>query len=583
MTPLRPFQSAVRTAIYQAWENPTVRNVMPVLPTGGGKTVLFGNILAEIKRPAAAIAHRQELTSQISLALARNNIRHRVIGPKALVKDIVSIHMDAVGRDYTNQQAQIAVCGIDTLLNHDPKDPWFSQVALVVQDEGHHVLAENKWGRAMSMFPNAYGLFPTATPIRADGRGLGRHADGLTDAFVLGPSMRELIDMGYLTDYRIFAPPCDVDMSHVNISDATGDFNQAQLRNVMHESKTIVGDVVKHYLKIARGKLGITFAVDVEEATKIAVEFRRNGIPAEVVSAKTPSLARSQILKRYRNREILQLVNVDLFGEGFDLPAVEVVSMARPTMSFSLFCQQFGRALRLMIPDVLAGAWDTFTDAQRVQFIRESAKPSAIIIDHVSNVLVHGLPDAARDWSLDRRDRKSRAKPTDVIPTRRCLNPVCIRVYERTFQCCPFCGLRAEPPGRSSPDQVDGDLLELDPAALKLLRGQISKIDGPGHIPEHLKGTPAETNIARNHAARQTAQNALRDTMQLWAGYHHFIKGRQDSEIHKRFYFMFGVDTATAQTLNAEDATELDNRIKNKLLADRIVRYSTETLYDMET
>lgn len=569
MTPLRPFQAQLRAAIYSAWAS-GARNVMPVLPTGGGKTVLFGNIIAENTGGSCAIAHRQELTSQISLALARNKVRHRVIGAKSLHKEIVQIHMAEVGRDYTNQQAPVSVAGVDTLLNLDPKDLVFRST-LVVQDEGHHVLAANKWGEAMDMFvdPAVRGLFPTATPKRADRRGLGRHADGLTDALVVGPSMRELIDMGYLTDYRIFAPPCDVDLSRVNISDSTGDYNQVQLRNIMHESKSIVGDVVSHYLKLAPGKLGVTFAVDVEEATKIAAMFRAKGVPAEVVSAKTPVSLRQNILRRFKNREVLQLVNVDLFGEGFDLPAIEVVSMARPTMSFSLFCQQFGRALRLMLSPVLLGAWDTYTDAQRRQFIADSGKPHAIIIDHVSNVVQHGLPDAYREWSLDRGERRSRSRPNDVVPCRTCLNPQCIRVYERAHAACPFCGSRPPTPERRDPDAVDGDLLELDPEILRALRGQADKIMGGVHVPFGAGGA-IKMNIENNHAMRQTAQKALRAQIALWAGYQTHL-GRSMSEAYRRFFFMFGTDVMTAQTLGRPEANELAERIAAKLLVDGVV------------
>jgi hypothetical protein len=64
-----------------------------------------------------------------------------------------------------------------------------------VRDEGHHVLRDNEWGRASALSPNARGLFPTATALRTDGRGLGRHLDGLTDRLVLAPSMRDLIDL----------------------------------------------------------------------------------------------------------------------------------------------------------------------------------------------------------------------------------------------------------------------------------------------------------------------------------------------------------------------------------------------------
>jgi DNA repair protein RadD len=568
MIRLRPFQQEIKGAINEQWAQ-GAKNIMAVLPTGGGKTVLFGNIMAENPGASVAIAHRQELTAQISLALARNGIRHRVIGQKAAQREIVRLHIDEVGRDFTHQHADVGVAGINTLLNHDKNDTWLKQVSLVVQDEGHHVLAANQWGRAMQLFPNARGLFPTATPRRADRKGLGRHADGLTDALVVGPAMRDLINMGYLTDYRIYAPPCDIDRNTLKVSESTGEFDKVQLRNVFHESKTIVGDVVKHYLRIAPGKLGVTFAVDIEEATKIAAAFRAAGVPAEVVTGETPTIMRQHILRRFRNREVLQLVNVDLFGEGFDLPAIEVVSMARPTMSFALYAQQFGRVLRLMLPAALAGAWDTYSDAQRLQHIAQCGKPYGIIIDHVSNVAEHGLPDAPREWSLNRGERRTRGKPSDAIPTRTCMNELCMGVYERVYKLCPYCGHEVEPPARREPDAVDGDLFELDPEICKALRGEMARIDSPAYT-KHLVGHAAQALKIR-HSERQQAQYKLRDTITLWAGRQRDL-GRPDSEIYRRFYFMFGCDILTAQTYSTADATSLAARVQQSLDKEGVIR-----------
>lgn len=551
-----------------AWAS-GANTVMPVVPTGGGKTVIFSHLVAAHVGASVAIAHRQELVSQISIALARNGVRHRIIGAKELHKDIVRAHMEELGRDYTDPRSPVAVAGVDTLLNMNPADEWFRQVTLGVQDEGHHVLVENKWGKAAAMFPNAKWLLPTATPKRADRKGLGRHADGLVDKLVVGPTMRELINMGFLTDYKIFAPPCDIDLSKVAISEATGDYSQVQLRNTMHESKTIVGDVVTHYLAKAAGKLGVTFAADVEEAKKIAQAFRDRGVPAEVVSGKTPSSVRRAILRRFKSRQILQLVNVDLFGEGFDLPAIEVVSMARPTMSFSLFCQQFGRALRLMISPELTRIWDSLTDEQRRAQIAASGKPTAIIIDHVSNVVTHGLPDAYREWSLNRGERRTRGRASDIIPVRRCLAPACQLVYERVHAACPYCGTRPEPAGRSTPEQVDGDLTELDPEVLRALRGEVDRIDSAPQPPRHLDHI-AQRGYANRHIERQQAQRSLREQIALWAGYQRHL-GRSDTETYRRFFFLFGTDIATAQTLGAPDARELEARIISRLAVDGVV------------
>src|SRR5208337_2160957 len=334
---LRDYQRTAEQAIYSSWQKGS-KNILVQLHTGSGKTVLFTKILADHEGMSIAIAHRNELVSQISLTLAQRGVKHKIIAQAATVRAIVALHLSETGKCYFDPHARCAVAGVDTLIKR--QETWFKKVSLVVQDESHHVLRDNKWGKAAALFPNAKGIYLTATPVRADGRGLGRLADGIKDDLIVGPSMRQLIENGYLCDYIIFNHESDVDLSEVPIS-AGGDFSPPKLRTAVHKSH-ITGDVVTHYLRHAEGKLGITFAVDIEAATGIAAEFRGLGVPAEVISSKTPDILRHQIMKRFRRREILQLVNVDLLGEGVDVPAIEVITMARPTQSYGLYAQQFG-------------------------------------------------------------------------------------------------------------------------------------------------------------------------------------------------------------------------------------------------
>jgi superfamily II DNA or RNA helicase len=534
---LREYQQKVVNDIYSAWDA-GAQNVMVQMATGAGKTVVFCHVLAACTGGAIAIAHRVELVSQISLTLARYGIRHNILAPKSSIREIVSIHMAELGRSWYDPHSQVRVAGVATLVRIDPATPWLREIRLVVQDEGHHCTKKSQWGRAAEMFPNARGLYPTATPLRLDGKGLGRHADGVCDVLITGPTMRDLISMGYLTDYRIFAPPSDLDLANVPLA-LGGDFSPKPLRAAVGESH-ITGDVVAHYLRIAPGLSGVTFAVSVEAACDIAQAFNAAGVVAEVVTAKTPDLLRASIMRRFRAGEIRQLVNVDLLGEGVDVPAIQVVSFARPTHSFALYSQAFGRALR-----PLAG------------------KKHAIVIDHVGNVMRHGLPDAPRVWSLDRRDRRTRGKPLDEFPVTTCLNPQCFTVYQRTRSSCPVCGFKPVARARSTPEQVDGDLLELDADALAALRGEINRIDGMAKIPQGLSAI-AQLAVGKRHHERQQAQGALRDTIAQWAGYLH-TSGCSDSEILKRFYFRFGIDIMTAQTLGAREANELKEKLLTAL------------------
>lgn len=568
---LRDFQQDLKARVYDAWAR-GARNVMVVAPTGGGKTVLFCNIIAELQQATVSISHRQELVGQAALALNREQVPHGIIAPQPIQRQIITLEQEMHGRSFYSPRAPVRVAGVDTLVGHDPADPWLRQVGLVVQDEGHHVANDNKWMRAQAMFPAARGLLVTAHAIRADGRGLGRppDGDGLVDELVVGPSARQIIDRGFLCDYRLIAPPSDIHVEDLEVSESTGDYNYKKLRVAVHGSKTIVGDVVHHYMKFAAGKLGITFAVDIEAAIEIAAKYRAAGITAEIITAKTPLAQRGQLMRLFRRREILQLVSVDVLGEGVDVPAVEVVSMARPTASFQLYSQQFGRALRLMLMDEQNATWNDRTDAQRLAEIAASVKPKAIIIDHVENYVKHGLPDVERPYSLARRERSNRKKKGDEIPLRYCTNEDCLEPYEATLSVCPNCGTPRPPPTRrGTPEEVEGNCFELDPEVLRAMRAEQAKADGPARIPVGVADV-VKLSIHKQHNARRDAQHELRAAMALWAGWRTHI-GRSPPEVQREFFYKFGRDVMSAQVLGANDAEELRARIADVLAANNVV------------
>jgi len=534
---LRYYQIQTLDKIRLRWQSGD-RNVLAVLPTGAGKTVVFTRIMADEPGPCIAIAHRQELVCQISIALSRYRVRHRIIAPIPVIRTTISAQLDAVGAVYYDPNASVAVAGVDTLLRRDIKG---DQYTLWVQDEAHHIQRNNKWGKVLARFPNARGLGVTATATRADGRGLGRANDSIFDTIVIGPTMRELIDQGYLSDYKIFAPKTgDLNLSDVAVG-STGDYVRPQLSNAVKKSR-IVGDIVTHYKKLALGKLGVTFVVDVEAARITAEAFCDSGIRAAVVSHKTSDSERADLLKKFKCRDILQLVNVDLFGEGFDLPAIECVSFARPTASYPLYVQQFGRALRIM-----------------------DGKDSAMIIDHVGNVYKHGIPDTINQWDLNRSEGNKRqpSKPVKVCAE-------CTAVYDRFASTCPYCGYKPEPTNRSLPEYVDGDLTELDPFVLATLRAKSNRLlSSDSEYYAHLidKNCPA-IGINRNlriHGRTREAQQKLRKCIAQWGAIQR-LKNKSDSESYKRFYHKFGIDVLTAQTLNYKEANALYEWIKNDII-----------------
>lgn len=529
----RDYQQQLKDDTYAELSN-GAQAVCLVSPTGSGKTVVMGSIANDTTEPMTVIAHRTELVSQISMAMARFGIRHNIIASNSTVSFCIGQHVAELGRKFYDPRGTVTVAAVDTLnARHEKLTQWFSDQRWWMIDECHHLLLNNKWGKVVARMPNARGIGVTATPIRADKKSLHADQGGVFDSMVVGLSMRDLINRGNLCDYRIFAPPQSYEMTDDDIG-STGDFKAKNLRNKAHGSK-VVGDVVSHYKKLAMGKRGITFTVDVNQAEELAQAFCDAGVPALAVSGKTPDSIRQAAIDKFRRGVILQLVNVDLFGEGFDVPAVEVVSMARPTMSYGLYVQQFGRALRTL-----------------------GGKEYGMIIDHVGNVKRHGLPDAPRQWKLHAEARGKRGMGEEKpIPVTACTE--CFSAYSGLLKTCPYCGHTSAPEGRSRPEQVDGDLVELDPAVLAEMRGEIARIDGEPIIP--LNATPAiEGAVKKRWKERQEAQTQLRDNIAKWAGVHRDA-GETDSMIMRRFYFRFGVDINTAQTLNKKDAEGLTSRI----------------------
>lgn len=567
--------------------------------TGTGKTEMMAWRTREYAQThyQAAIAHRRELISQIALAYARRGIPHRIIGPDSTVRQCRAVQLDELGHTLVDQSATVGVCSVDTLAARDLEgDTWARSVTVAHWDEAHHVLKNNKWGRALSKFPNLkHSIGYTATPRRADRKGLGVKFGGIFTHMVEGPPMWRMMENAYLTPYRLITGNVtDLDLSRVQTA-TDGDYNPAALRTAVKQSRQIVGDAVKIYRRYCDGSKAVLFACDVEDATRYRDRFCAEGITAEIVTATTKDDIRRDTMKRFKRGEIKVLVNVDLFGEGFDLPAITTVIMCRPTKSLPLYQQQFGRALRLMIEKALMKQWHTFTPVERHAHIAASEKPFAYIIDLVRNWAqpeCGGLPDArGRVWSLEGAARSGGNGPTDVPLQRSCLNPhhlpdwkqlspgaqrvlnalgksgvdksreegseLCTAVYERFRTTCPACNWEPIPATRTI-EQVDGDVGLVDEETLARLRGEIREAT----TTPQLKGTWAAAHY-KHHAERFKALQNLAESLTWWGPAYEMEQGVKlsDREQAKAFYLTFGVDVFTAQALKRAEAEALRQKI----------------------
>lgn len=370
---LRDYQEAAVQAVREAFRD--VRRVLYVLPTGGGKTVTFSYIVHQAStrgKRVYIVAHRIEIIQQISAALARQGVGHGIVSP-----------------DYPHTDDPVQVCMIQTLTNRLGK---MAAPDLLVVDEAHHIVSES-YQKITQAWGSALHLGVTATPERLDGRGLR----SCFDQMVIGPTPKELIARGALADFTYLAPPNNLDLSGVQVRG--GDYAVDELAQAMVKSQ-IVGDAVKHYATYlgsvgpsgrSEGQPAIAFCVNVWHAEQVAERFRDAGWRSASIDGRMGQRERAAILRALAEGRLDVLTSCNLVSEGFDLPAVAGAILLRPTKSLALYLQQVGRSLR---PKVGGG--------------------KAIILDHVGNCLVHGLPDWDRQWSLDGKVVRPKAAPVAV-------------------------------------------------------------------------------------------------------------------------------------------------------------------------
>jgi superfamily II DNA or RNA helicase len=407
MIQLRPYQQQLLDEARTAYRG-GVRSVLLQLATGGGKTVTASTVVhgaAEKGNGTWWLTHRRELADQASQTFHSLGIPHGTIRAGHV----------------SDPRALVQVASIQTIANRLSDLP---PPALIVFDECHHLGAAS-WERIFDAYPDARVLGLTATPWRLDGQGLGKWFGYM----VSGPSTAELIEAGSLSPYRLFAPATP-DLSDVATS--AGDYQRGALAKAMDKPQ-IVGDAIGHYRRLCLGKRAVAFAAGVENSKHIAAQFNASGIPAEHVDGSMRNEDRDAAVERFRRGETLVLSNADLFGEGFDVPAIEAAILLRPTKSLSLHLQQVGRALR-----------------------PSEGKAEAIILDHAGNSLRHGLPDDAREWSLEDRARRKKGEASEE-PVRQCTG--CFFVY-RPAPRCPQCGHQPVVAVREI-EQVDGQLEEV--------------------------------------------------------------------------------------------------------------------------
>jgi superfamily II DNA or RNA helicase len=330
---LRPYQKDAVRAVREDWRQHP--DVIGVLPTGGGKTVVFLDLATESIADggrALVLAHREELIQQPIDRICR-------FWPDWQLRvGAIQAERDEPDRDLTVASVPTLVKPerLRRLLEHGPID-------YLIVDECHHSIANSYltiWQALREANPNLKHVGVTATPLRTDRRGLVQVYKHVSFQY----SIRDLQRDGYLVPVEFRTVETGISLAGVAASE-DGDFEGKALARAW-ECENLFDLVVESNRRWSPDRQSIAFTASVDGAHQLAAKLSKAGVKAAAADATTPKKKREAILKLFRAGEIDVLCNCFMYTEGLDVPEVSAIHWLRPTKSKLVVTQGVGRALR---------------------------------------------------------------------------------------------------------------------------------------------------------------------------------------------------------------------------------------------
>ena len=356
------------------------KGVLIVSAPGSGKSVVIAEIARlTVKRGGHVLffVHRQELVKQIKDSFIKQNV------------DLSHCTIMTVGK-------------VANRLEILPKPN------LIIVDESQHSRAKT-YQKIFNYYSDVPRLGFTGSPWRLSGKGF----KDIYSVMVQGPTTKWLIEHHKLAPFTVYG--YQLGDAELLKRGSTGDYTGKSMDEF---SKSIIhGDIVKSWLKFAKNRKTIVYCHSVNFSKEVAQAFRNAGINAVHADAKTPESKRDKIMADFKKGKIKILCNVELYGEGVDVPDCSCVVLLRPTESLVIYLQQSMRCMRYQ-PD-----------------------KHAVIIDQVGNFEKFGLPDTDYHWSLEDRAKhphKDEGVTADGPAIKTC--PECFAVIEAENVTCPLCG-----------------------------------------------------------------------------------------------------------------------------------------------
>ena len=406
---LRPHQEKAITLLKHSI---LAGNKRPLIqaPTGFGKTLLAAAIVEGALKKGNRVTFVVPALSLIDQTVERFQ-----------AEGITEIGVIQAKHEMTDWSKPVQIASVQTL----DRRKW-PKSDIVVVDEAH------RWFKLYErwMQDEAWQKVPfvglSATPWT---KGLGKFYDDL----IIASTTKELIKLGYLSEFRVFAP------SHPDLSGVktvAGDYHEGELSGAMQEG-TLTADIVTTWLEKGEGRSTLCFAVDRAHARNIQKQFDKAGVLTAYIDAFTDIQERSEIERKFHRGDVQVVCNVGCLTTGIDWD-VRCIILARPTKSEMLFVQIIGRGLRTA-----------------------NGKKDCIILDHSDTHSRLGFVTDIHHEKLSMGQRSEKEQqPRDKLQPLPKECPSCSYLRPAKVQVCPSCGFKPEK--QSEIECIEGELVELD-------------------------------------------------------------------------------------------------------------------------
>ncbi len=326
---LYSYQKGAISKIFKCFEEASEDyHLLYQLPTGGGKTVIFSEIVRQYlkhhNKRVLVLTHRIELCKQTASMLTEFGVVNKVVDSKANLED---------QSDYSCFVAMVET--LNNRLNEDKLD--ISDIGLVIIDEAHY----NSFTKLFKFFSQSFILGVTATPLSSN---IKLPMKDNYDELIVGETIESLINNEFLARAETFS--YNVGLTSLEVG-SNGDYTVKSSED-LYTNNDMLNKLLLAYEKHSKNKKTLIFNNGINTSLFVYDMFRTEGYPIAHLDNTATKKQRAQILKWFKETPDAILTSVSILTTGFDEPTVDTIILNRATKSLALYYQMIGRGSRIL-------------------------------------------------------------------------------------------------------------------------------------------------------------------------------------------------------------------------------------------